>query len=284
VRVGSVKGRAGFDLHLHTTASDGSLSPAELVRAAVGAGVTLLAVTDHDTTEGVAEAVAAGREVGARVVPGVELSVDTDEHDIHLLGFYLQWEDDSLQESLRQLRQRRVLRNARILDKLHALGLPLDPARVKALGGPGSVGRPHIARAMIERGYVSTQGEAFYRYLARGKPAFAPRVRFSCAEACAMITRARGVSVLAHPAKIGSWPLVEELLASGVEGLEVYHTDHDQAVVQRLLSLARAKGLLVTGGTDSHGPRSDRASEIGSVAMPAWVRERFLARAPGWWS
>ena len=214
MRTKRVSGRVGLDLHLHTTASDGSLSPTELVRAAAEAGVTLLAITDHDTTEGVAEGMAAGRTWGVQVVPGVELRADTEDHDVHLLGYYLQWEDASLQASLRQLRERHATRNARILDKLHTLGLPLDPARVRALGGHGSVGRPHIARAMIEREYVATQGEAFYRYLARGRPAFAPRVRLPCAEGCDLITPAGGVPVLAHPAKIGSWSVVEELLAA----------------------------------------------------------------------
>jgi len=276
-----MSGRA--DLHLHTTASDGSRSPAATVEAAAEAGVTLLAITDHDTIEGVSEAVAAGQKLGVTVVPGVEVSVDTEHHDIHLLGFYLRWEEAALQAALRELRERRAARNRRILEKLAALGLSLEAARVQELGGHGSVGRPHIARAMIERGYVGSQGEAFHRYLARGKPAFVPRVRLTTEEACCIITGAGGVPALAHPAKIGSWPLVEEVLASGVEGVEVYHSDHTRAEVDRLLALAQARGLLVTGGTDSHGPCSDRPSEIGSVEMPPWVREQFLARAPAWW-
>ncbi len=272
-----------LDLHLHTTASDGSLSPTALVHTAARAGVTLLAVTDHDTTEGVTEAMAAGAETGVAVVPGVELSADTEEHDIHLLGLFLRWEEAELQAALRELGERRAVRNARILEKLRGLGLPLEAARVQEISGHGSVGRPHIAEAMKEQGYVGSQGEAFYRYLGRRRPAFVARGRLSVAEASRTISRAGGVPVLAHPAKVGSWELVAQILAQGIAGLEVYHTDHSPAETQRLLSLAEARGLLMTGGTDSHGPRSERPSDIGSVEMPAWVRERFLARAPEWW-
>ncbi len=275
--------RGRVDLHLHTTASDGSWSPTELVAAATEAGLTLLAITDHDTTDGIDEAMAAGRAQGVLVAPGVELSVDTEEYDIHLLGYFVREDDAEFQAALQDLRDKRAVRNAAILARLNELGRPLDPARVQQISGSRSVGRPHIARAMVERGYVAGPGEAFGRYLARGRPAFVPRIHLSLEEGCAIIRRAGGLSVLAHPAKIGSWPLVEQLLTRGVDGLEAYHSDHSAASTQRLLYLARQRGLLVTGGTDSHGPSTERPTQVGEVAMPGWVETRFLERAPEWW-
>lgn len=272
-----------IDLHLHTTVSDGSLSPRDLVREAAARGVTLLAVTDHDTVEGVAEAVTAGEECGMGVVPGVELAADTASRDIHLLGYFLRWEEEGLSSALEYLREQREARNARVFEKLQELGAPVDPVRVREISGRGSVGRPHIALAMVEAGHVASQGEAFWRYLSRGKPAFVPRPRLLPAEACRIIAAAGGIPVLAHPAKIGSVGVILEVLAGGAEGLEVYHPEHSAADVAWLLGLAREKSLLVTGGTDSHGPRSDRPILLGSVEIPEWVGEVFLGRAPQWW-
>ena len=273
----------GIDLHLHTSVSDGSLTPAELVREAAARGVGLIAITDHDTTDGIAEGVTAGSELGVTVIPGVELAADSAVHDIHLLGYYLRWEDTDLQSALAHLREQRDARNALILEKLYGLRLPLDPARVQEISGGGSVGRPHIAAAMVEAGYVASQGEAFWRYLGRGKPAFVARFQFQPAEACRIMKAAGGFAVLAHAAKVGSWDVIREAIADGVEGLEVYHRDHSAAEAESLLKFARERSLLVTGGTDSHGPRSDRMTTVGDVSLPAWVGEEFLAHAPAWW-
>jgi len=272
-----------IDLHLHTTASDGSLTPTELVGEAAARGLTLLGVTDHDTTEGVEEAVAAGRGYGLRVIPGVELAADSATRDIHLLGYFIKWEDPDLQSALAQLREQREVRNARILRKLQDLHLPVDMARLKAISGSGSMGRPHIAAAMVEAGHAASQSEAFRRYLGRGRSAFVSRARLKPEEACRIIAAAGGLAVLAHAAKVGSWEVIRQVVAGGAAGLEVFHSDHSPEEVASLLSLARDQSLLVTGGTDSHGPRSDRPTPIGSVEIPAWVGEAFLARAPEWW-
>jgi hypothetical protein len=272
-----------IDLHLHTTISDGSLSPRKLVEEAAAQGVAMLAVTDHDTVDGVAEAVAAGRERGVTVIPGVELAVDSASRDIHLLGYFLRWEEEGLRGSLAHLREEREVRNAQILAKLRELRVPVDPVRVREISGSGSVGRPHVAVAMVEAGHVASQSEAFWRYLGRGKPAFVPRFRLRPEEACRMIAAAGGIPVLAHAAKVGSFGAIQEVLASGVEGLEVFHTDHSASDSEWLLALAQERSLLVTGGTDSHGPRSERPTLIGSVEIPDWVGEAFLARAPQWW-
>jgi 3',5'-nucleoside bisphosphate phosphatase len=273
----------GVDLHLHTSVSDGSQSPAATVREAEARGVTLIAITDHDTTEGVAEAMAAAEGTGVMVVPGVEIGADSDQHDVHILGYYLRWEEPELQEALRVLREGRDLRNERILEKLGGLGAEVDPDRVREISGPGSVGRPHIAAAMVEAGHVGSQGEAFGRYLGRGKAAFVPRARLSPEEACRIIKQAGGIPVLAHGAKVGSREVVRAALDAGIEGIEAFHSDHTGAEVESLLALAKARNLLVTGGTDSHGPHSGRPTAVGSVTLPAWVGEGFLARAPEWW-
>jgi hypothetical protein len=277
---------------------------------AAARGVGLLAITDHDTTEGIGEVLRLARlrrgrgnggvpfdsaqgevrfaqddsgEAGVVLVPGVELSADTEEEDIHILGYFVDPESDALQAGLAKLRELRNRRNAVILERLSALGVGVDPKRVAEVAGPGSVGRPHIAVTMAEAGHVSGPQEAFRRYLARGRPAFVPRARLEPKDACALVREGGGIPVLAHPAKIVSRATLEEVLASGVEGLEVFHCDQTAQDVQTLLGLARQRSLLVTGGTDSHGPRWPRPVAIGSVTIPEWVADQVLARAPAWW-
>jgi predicted metal-dependent phosphoesterase TrpH len=271
------------DLHLHSTASDGTLTPTELVREAAERGVTLIALTDHDTTDGVAEATAAARESGVRLIPGVELSAETELYDVHILGLFLRVEQPALQEALARLRTARQVRNEQILERLRSVGAPVSAERVQEISGAGSVGRPHIAAAMVEAGYVASQGEAFYRYLGRGKPAFVRRARLEPVEACRIVKDAGGIPVLAHPAKVGSPTLIDAVIAQGVKGLEAFHSDQSTEDTEALLALAKRRSLLVTGGTDSHGPASDRSVPVGGVYLPPWVGERVLARAPQWW-
>lgn len=272
-----------IDLHVHTTASDGTLSARDTVAAALARGLRLLAITDHDTTEGVSEAVEAAQGTELTLVPGVELSADTETEDIHVLGYFVNPLAPEIQQALAGLRETRQARNERILARLRALGAPVAPARVQEIARRGSVGRPHIAAALVEAGHARSQGEAFGRYLARGRPAYVPRAQLTVAQACDIIRRAGGLAVLAHPAKIGSRAAREQALAGGVDGIEVYHCDHSAQHVQDLLDLARARGLLVTGGSDSHGPYSDRPLALGEGAVPQWVGEALLARAPAWW-
>ena len=272
-----------IDLHVHTTASDGTASPAETVRTAAERGVTLLAICDHDTTVGIAEAQAAAKEAGITLVPGVELSGDSESNDIHVLGYFINVESDELQAALLELRESRNARNMRILAKLTELGAPVSEERVREIAGYGSVGRPHIATALVEAGHVATGMEAFHRYLARGKPAFSPRKQLEPGHACDVIHAAGGLAALAHPVKVGSNVAVESALDAGLDAIEVYHSDHTAHQVETLLALARSRNLLVVGGTDSHGPHSDRPLAIGSVTIPEWVGEEVLKRAPGWW-
>lgn len=268
-----------IDLHVHTTASDGTLSPAAVVQEAQVNGLSLLGITDHDTVEGIAEAVAAAEGTGLTVVPGVELSVGQETREIHVLGYLFDPADPTLCETLSRIQAAREGRNEQIISQLGRLGFPVSPARVREIAGKGTVGRPHIAKGLVEAGHVSSVSEAFRRFLARGRPAYVGRERLTPAEAAALIRGAGGVAVLAHPAKLDGKGMIERVLEEGMEGIEVYHSDHTQSDVQLLLTLARERALLVTGGSDSHGPYSDRPLQIGSVAVPGWVGARFLALA-----
>jgi predicted metal-dependent phosphoesterase TrpH len=273
-----------IDLHVHTTASDGLLSPSQTIEAALREGVWLLGIADHDTTEGVPEAVAAAGGAGVTLIPGVELSVGSGLREIHVLGYFVDIGHEALQAVLARLRGARDTRNERILERLREMGMPLDSGRLQEIAGNGSVGRPHIATALLEAGHVGSLGEAFGRYLARGKPAYVGRERLEAAEASAAIKQAGGIPVLAHPAKIGGPQAIEQILDDGMEGVEVYHTDHSEMDVEMLLGIAKRRGLLVTGGSDSHGPYSEKPVAVGSLDIPEWVGEQVLARAPSRWT
>ena len=273
-----------LDLHVHTTASDGTLSPSAAVRSAQANGVAILGIADHDTTEGLREAQEAANGTGLVLVPGVELSVGQGARETHVLGYFVDPDEPELQVVLETLRGARDGRNEGIVQRLKELGAPISLDRVKQISGGGSVGRPHIAKALVEAGHVSSEGEAFGRYLARGKPGYVGRERLSPAEAAVAIRKSGGIPVLAHPAKLGPRRVIEGLLDQGMGGIEVYHSDHTDADADMLLALARERGLLITGGSDSHGPHSDRPIEIGSLDIPEWVGEELLTHAPKTWS
>ncbi|MGI4790392.1 MAG: PHP domain-containing protein [Janthinobacterium lividum] len=258
---------SGIDLHAHTTASDGSLSPTELVRKAQGIGLAALAVTDHDTISGLAEAAAAAQEMGLDFVPGVELSVEDAGGRFHLLGYGFDPDFAELQEKLVDLRRSRAARNNQMAEKMAALGLPVtmddvrDAAHKHSENGEESevIARPHFAQALIAKGVVGSVQEAFDTYLASGKPLYQPKEVLTPFDAIALLHRAGGVAVMAHP---GLVPLSESALAErvgslhkdmGMDGIEAYYSQHSPAETERFLALARQHGLLVTGGSDFHG-------------------------------
>ncbi len=276
--------RSRIDLHIHSTVSDGTLTPREVVETAAAEGVRLLAIADHDTTDGLPEAAEAARAAGLDFVPAVELSVGTYSYEVHMLGYFIRYDHPEAQATLSWLRRARDERNEGIVRRLQELGAGIDMARVQEIAGGGSVGRPHIAAALVEAGRVKSVKEAFQRYLGRGKAAYVPRERLSPEKACEMIRAAGGLPVLAHPAKLPHNGALEALLAFDIAGLEAYHCDHSARDSAELVALARERGLLVTGGSDSHGPRSDRPIPIGGVHVPDWVGEELLARAPDWWA
>jgi hypothetical protein len=266
-----------IDLHVHTTCSDGTLTPEETVAEAARLGLAAIAIADHDITDGIAPAAAAARAARLGLIPAVEINTDYRGTEVHVLGYFIATEDGGLQESLRRLREGRRERNRRILERLRALGRPVEEERVLELAGEGSVGRPHIAQALVEAGYVQSVHDAFARYLSRGRSAYVERYRVTPAEAIEMVQRAGGLAALGHPAKVGRDGLIPELVKAGLAALEAYHCDHTPADTARYLDLARRFNLLVTGGTDSHGPHSDKPVALGSVPVPGAVGERLLA-------
>lgn len=249
------------DLHVHTTASDGGLSPAACVEEAARLGLAAIAITDHDTLAGNAEAMARGAELGVEVVPGVELSAAHETLTIHLLGYFPDPGAPELRAVLAELREQREERNPRILARLAELGCPLDSDEVTAEAGGGLVGRPHIAAVMIRKGYVGSLNEAFDRYLAKGAAAYVEGGKPQPAEAIEALLRARAVPVLAHPGATGArlWAqaeaLVVQLVDAGLRGIEVHYPGRDSGQASAFLRLANRFNLLVTGGTDFHGPR-----------------------------
>ncbi len=248
-----------IDLHLHTTHSDGSLRPSEVLALAKQADVTTLAVTDHDITTGIPEALAAGSELGIEVIPGVEISCSTDgKGELHILGYGIQWQDPRFNERLSALRASRHRRNPMIIERLRAAGLDITYGEVQALAGTESVGRPHIAQVLMQKKYVASAREAFDRYLAEGRPAYVTRELPTPAEAIGWIREAKGIAVLAHPTWVkessaGLPLLVSALKDAGLAGVEVHYSTHSRSDTNRYLELSRKLDLLVTGGSDFHG-------------------------------
>ena len=247
-----------IDLHLHTTHSDGSFSTREVMTFAKQAGVTALAITDHDIVAGIAEATAIGTELGIEVVPGVEISSRLGESELHILGYFLNWTDPLLAQRLSSLRDSRHTRNPKIVQRLNELGIPITYEEVRALAGTESVGRPHIARLLMEKKFVTSAKEAFDSYLANGRPAFVDRELPEPAQAVQWIREAGGVPVLAHPTWVrtsadGLSTLVRDLKVTGLGGIEVHYSTHTPSQTTEYLELAKQCDLVVTGGSDFHG-------------------------------
>ena len=262
----------GVDLHSHTTASDGTLRPRELVAEAARRGVRVLAVTDHDSTDGLAEAIEeAQRRPPLTIVPGIEINCDVEGAEIHILGYYMDYEARWFQDFCRAQREERRARVHRMADRLAELGMPIDPERVFALVQEGSAGRPHVARVMVERGYVKTVREAFDRYLAAGRPGHVPRTKLTPEDAVRLLRRAAGVPVFAHPGLSDRDALIPSLVAAGLMGIECYYTEHSPAQRGAYVELCRQHGLVATGGSDFHGPPV-RAAVLGHppVALAVW--------------
>jgi len=249
--------RERADLHIHSTASDGAQSPAEIVREAAAAGLGAISIVDHDTVDGLSEAEESAEHASVHCVPGVEINTDFGKTEIHIIGYYIDADNRALREGLQRLRERRLERAAKIVSRLQELGVPVKLERVLEIAGRGSVGRPHIAHAICETGRTDGMNSAFGKYLVRGAPAFVPRARMAPPEAIGLIVGAGGVACLAHPGKIGSDLIVSQLLKAGLQAMEIYHTDHSTDVCRRYSRLAREYGLIETGGSDSHGMRTE---------------------------
>lgn len=274
------------DLHMHTTASDGMNRPSENVRMAREAGLSALAITDHDTVAGYAEAAQAGQTLGITVVPGVEISTVAEGQDIHILGYYIDVNDEQLLERLRQLRSTRENRNAMLLERLRELGLDITIEEVieqagKSASGDETIGRPHIASVLVSKGYVASVHEAFDRYLGKGGAAYVNPPRVSPFEAVDWIHEAGGAAVVAHPGLYQADELVERIVRHGADGIEAFHSDHTPEDESRYAEMAARLQVLVTAGSDFHGERNGHElhAPIGSRRIGAHVLEQLKARA-----
>ncbi|MDP2718625.1 MAG: PHP domain-containing protein [Dehalococcoidia bacterium] len=268
------------DLHMHSNASDGRYSPAELVSLAVKAGLTVMALTDHDSTEGVARALEeAGKYPRLKLIPGVEIGTDVPHGEVHVLGYFIDYEDKELKEKLADMRNSRGHRATRMIAKLYNLGMDIEWRRVLELAGDGSVGRPHVALAMVEKGYVGSFKEAFDKYIGREGPAYAERDKMTPEEAVELIIKAGGIAVLAHPYTVsGLEKMLAEMKKAGLAGVEVYSPGATPDEVKKFHRLAKGLGLLITGGSDFHGLDTGSDVPLGQFHVPDECAEALLAR------
>ena len=270
-----------IDLHLHTTASDGRLSPEELVRRAAAVGIEVMAVTDHDTTAGVVPATAAAAALGVTVVPGIEITAVLDGRDVHVLGYYVDPADEALQDLLRAQRNERTERAREIASRLERAGVPIDIEALLAAsaGRGGSVARPQIAAALVAAGHAVDIADAFERWLSEGRVAFVPHSGRSPVEVVGVIAGCRGAASLAHPGTTKRDDIMPALVTAGLAAIEAYHSAHDAVAQAHYAALADHYGLAVTGGSDFHGDGVRRAECFGVVGLPPEQFERFQARA-----
>ena len=256
------------DLHLHTHYSDGADSPQRVVELAKEAGLSAIAITDHDILDGHPEAAAAAQAAGLELIPGLEMSASEVGRDVHMLGFFIDAGHAGFQQQLAEQRTRRMARIHEMIARLQQLGLAVTPEDVFSQAKhQGAIGRPHVAQALLKRGYVSTMREAFDRYIGNDGPAYVPGSPLGPEVAIRAIREAGGIPVLAHPIYLKDDAFIEQLVRDGLVGLEVYHSGHPPEAVQRYEQLADRLGLLKTGGSDYHGT-SKEGAPIGSMRVP----------------
>lgn len=267
------------DFHLHSTASDGVHSPSWVMETAAARGVRVLALTDHDSTEGLAEAHAAADRLGLRLVPGIEISTDLEKADVHLLGYGLDVTSKPLQDFLAEQRNGRLGRVRTIATILGEHGMTVSVDRIFEIAGDATVGRPHVARAMVEAGHVASVQEAFDLWLGNGKPADVDRQKLAPQEAIRMIHENGGVCFIAHPVFIsGDYPTVLEQLAKwGADGVETYYKNYDAETVAKHAAIAARLGLATSGGSDYHGLGNPDDREIGDIPFPDEQVDAFIA-------
>jgi predicted metal-dependent phosphoesterase TrpH len=268
------------DFHTHSTRSDGRLSPTELVDLAASRGVRVMALSDHDTVDGIEEArAAAARHPGFRLIPAVELSCDVPGTEVHMLGLCIDPNDAALRARLDQFRRGRIERAERMVEALARLGAPIEWKRVQEIAGEASVGRPHVAQALLERGHVQTFDEAFQRFLGRNGPAYFEREKLAPADAIMMIRAAGGVAIFAHPSFTEGYEEIATTLASqGLFGMEVYYRAYAPELVETLRALAERLGLFPTGGSDFHGIERNDERQPGDIPLPDAVVEALIER------
>jgi predicted metal-dependent phosphoesterase TrpH len=269
------------DLHIHSTASDGRYSPQEIVRRAAGLGLEVIALADHDSVDGIAPALGEARSLNRpQFIPAVELSTDVASGEVHVLGYFIDYQSEELAAALDRFRGSREGRAQGMIDKLAEFGINISWERVKEIAGDGAIGRPHIARAMLEKGYISSIKEAFDKYIARDGPAYVEREKVTPAEAVRLILRNHGVAVMAHPFTVPEpEAMIAELKDAGMAGIEAYYNGYTGEETGRLIAVAKNNGLIVTGGTDYHGLDDGSETLMGGVDVPMAAVNGLMARA-----
>jgi predicted metal-dependent phosphoesterase TrpH len=266
------------DLHVHTSVSDGKYTPEEMVKKAAALELKYLAICDHDTIDGIAPALEAAKHYpGLTVIPGVEMSTLAVGSEVHMLGYFIDYNDFAFKKLLSELSDSRIGRAQAIVEKLNEMGIKIEWVRVQELAGDGTIGRPHIANAMLEKGYVSTFKEAFDKYIAQGGPAYVERSKISPAEAVKIIIKAGGLPVLAHPFTVNEpEKLIKELKEAGLVGMEVYYDNYSPEERKTLLKLAKKYNLVAAGGSDYHGIDDAVETMLGESETPLETAEQLI--------
>ncbi len=255
------------DLHTHTNYSDGALSPQELIQKSQAAGIQILGISDHDNVGALEEACAYGHDVGVEIIAGVELSASLGERDIHILGYFIDYKNQALLDYLAIFQRERLKRAQRIVEKLRSLKIPLSMDAVLDQAGAGSVGRPHIANALVDEGLTESYLEAFEKYIGYGGPAYEKKFQLSPREAVDIISSAGGISFIAHPGKYMNESVLMQLIKTGVDGIEIVHPSHSPEIQQYYRRVANQYYLLESGGSDFHGGKKNDEWALGTVVV-----------------
>ncbi|MBI4975024.1 MAG: PHP domain-containing protein [Candidatus Omnitrophica bacterium] len=266
------------DLHVHTFYSDSTFSPEEVMACAKDKGLDAIAICDHDSIDGIEPCQKIGRELGIEIIAGIELTVEKTDTEAHILGYVIDWKVDWFQNRLKELQAARVDRIYKMVERLKGFHIQMEPNDVFELAGKGSVGRLHLAQAMLRTGRIKNLKEAFDRYIGFGKPCYVPNMYFSSKEAIDIIRNVGGVPVLAHPDVMGNDAYIQEFIEYGLRGIEVYHTDHKPHVARHYEEIAKRFDLIVTGGSDCHGLGKGRVL-MGGVRVPYELVEKLKNEA-----
>lgn len=259
-----------YDLHVHTSASDGVYSPEEVIEKANTMGLAGIAITDHDTVDGLQSALSfAGKEnIKTHVIPGIEMNTELDEEEIHILGYFIDYKNKGLINRLAEIKKSRYERARRMISKLNNMGIDIEFGQVQRMARGDLIGRPHIARAMVEKGYVFSNKEAFEKYISKGKPAYVPRYKFFPQEAIGLIKQSGGIAILAHPGLLNNIDKFNSLINMGIEGVEAFYPEHSPEQIRIYIELCHNKNLLLTGGSDFHGmAREESRNKLGCCGV-----------------